>query len=151
MRGQRLTDAERVFRKQTEDALMRDLVGQAKVWRWWVQHTRSLVVMTATGPRGMAPIQGQRGFPDLLLVRDAVLAWELKREVGNDLDEDQRAWGTAFAALIDVLGSTCPVEYRVVRPSDYESCVERLRRPPLPGWVPAPFPLHRPRVRPRRW
>lgn len=59
------------------------------------------------------------GFPDLLMVRDVVLAVELKTDTG-DLSADQRLWLAAF----EIAG----IENHVWRPRDAEAVMRRLAR-----------------------
>lgn len=62
-----------------------------------------------------------KGFPDLVLGRKRpsdLVVWEIKREIGKTTPE-QDQW-------IDIL-SGVGVEARVVRPSDWDYVLERLR------------------------
>lgn len=64
------------------------------------------------------PLQGDRGFPDLVLARDGeVLHVELKLD-GSYLRPDQKLWQAAMGD-----------QFEVWRPSDWETRIEpRLRR-----------------------
>lgn len=81
--------------KISEDQLLRSVIDLAH-WRGWrVHHCRP--ALTAKG-RWLTPIQGDRGFCDLVLLRPPrLLIVELKAETGSP-DGDQKLWLAAFAA-----------------------------------------------------
>lgn len=88
----------------------------ARMLRWRVAHFRS--VLTKHG--WQTPVQGDGvGFPDLILVRDRILAVELKTDTGKVADE-QLIWLTAF--------ETAHIETHIWRPRDAEEVLATLRR-----------------------
>lgn len=97
----------------TEQAFQDAVVELAKLQGWLVHHGRR--VKTPTGYR--QPIQGDRGFPDLVLCRaGVVLLVELKADRGR-LSVHQRAW------LEEAQG-----QIRVWRPSDWTEISQTLKR-----------------------
>lgn len=101
------------------DAAMSEAEFQAAVIRlahdlgWLVHHSRKVEQRDG---KWRTPIQGDRGFPDLVLARrGVVLHPELKTEDG-DYGPGQREWGEA-------IGET----YRLWRPSDMDEIVATLR------------------------
>lgn len=83
-------------------------------WRW--THFRA----AQTGKGWRTPLQGSRGFPDLVLVRDQRLIFaELKSQRGKKPDQEQRAW-------LDALKATSGEVY-VWRPSDWDTIVGILK------------------------
>lgn len=78
----------------SEDELLRCVIDTARLFGWRVAHFRPS--LTKNGWR--TAVQGDgKGFPDLVLVRDVVLAVELK--VGaNTLSAEQAIWLEAFRA-----------------------------------------------------
>jgi hypothetical protein len=100
----------------SEAELQSAVIELARMFRWRVAHFRP--AKTAHGWR--TPVQADgKGFPDLLLVRDRVIAAELKSDAGK-LGDDQAAWLDAF----EIAG----VESYVWRPSDLEQVANVLRR-----------------------
>lgn len=59
------------------------------------------------------------GFPDLVLVRETVLFWELKKQDGK-VAPDQVEWGKRLVAAGQ--------EFAILRPSDERFIRERLTR-----------------------
>lgn len=91
------------------------LVEAAKLHGWMVGHFRP--ARTTRGWR--TPVQGDEGFPDVVLARDGVvLIAELKAARGR-LRPGQQAWLAA-------LGATAVVW----RPSDRDEILRVLARPP---------------------
>lgn len=75
-----------IAKHMSEKALQANITRQAKFMRWHVYHTWN-------------SLHSQRGFPDLLMLKDGRgLAVELKRE-GADLPDEQRAWLEEFAKV----------------------------------------------------
>ena len=74
---------------------------------WRVYHSRP--ARTNKGWRTPVSYDG-RGFPDLLLVRDRVIAIEIKGD-GDKLTEEQQTWLDAFACA--------GVPAQVIRPDDW--------------------------------
>lgn len=75
----------------TEQAFTDQVIEYAQLRGWLVHHDRP--ARTNTGWR--TAIHGNRGFPDLILVRGHVIAAELKVGRGKPTSE-QRAWLLAF-------------------------------------------------------
>lgn len=95
----------------SEDALLTAVLDLAKARDWLAYHVRN-------SKAGV--IQGDPGFPDLVLVRDGRLVFtELKSET-NRTTEAQRAW---LARLLEVREVTTVIW----RPSDWLSgAIERI-------------------------
>ena len=91
----------------TEDELQRCVIDCAKLFGWLVHHTRP--ARSAKGWR--TPVQGDAGFPDLVLVRAGrVLFVELKSARGS-VRPNQVRWRDAL-----------PDErYRLWRPADWQN------------------------------
>lgn len=99
-----------------EEEWQRQVLDTAKMFGWLSAHFRPL--MTRHGWR--TPVQGDgKGWPDLVLVRDAILYVELKSDEG-DLTTEQRIWLLA----LDHAGA----ETHVWRPRDAERVMARLAR-----------------------
>lgn len=82
----------------------RTIIEAARIAGWRVHGERA--AMNRSG-RYATPIKGDRGFPDLILVRDGeMIAVELKRKP-NKVEADQKAW-------LDVLGAVPGVTALVV-------------------------------------
>ena len=101
--------------KVSEEDWQRTVIDLAKVYGWKVHSERH--ARTKDG-RWMTPIQGDAGFPDLVLVRcrdgqRQIIFAELKSEEGR-VSSEQREW-------LDLLGGC------LWRPSDYERIKERIR------------------------
>lgn len=104
---------------ETEAEFQAAVIDLARLSGWLVHHTRP--ARTADGWR--TPIQGDKGFPDLVLVHERTgrqLLVELKSETGR-LSEDQLRWGRALMA------GCGPNNYRVWRPSDWDELARELR------------------------
>lgn len=112
--------------RMTEDDLKAVVIQTAKLYGWRVTHFR--VAKTERGWR--TPLEGDAGFPDLVLARDGeVLIVELKSQKGK-LRDDQVLWARSIGAC-----------YRLWRPSDIPCLVEELKRPSSrrPSESPDPF------------
>lgn len=104
----------------TEQQLANEILGWAKTFGWLAFHVRN------SGMGGMTQVQGDRGFPDLILLRRArVIAAELKighpGTVKGDPREDQVRWLKAFAFAA--------IETYVWRPEDLPNVIIQLRHP----------------------
>lgn len=107
-RWQALADA------MAEDALQESVVDLAATYGWLVHHTRP--ARTAAGS-WRTPIQGHKGFPDLVLAQPGrVLFVELKSTHGA-LSDAQQEW----ANVLSRIGSDPAVTWRVWRPADWFS------------------------------
>lgn len=98
-----------------EDVWQDQVLAVARQFRWRVAHFRP--ALTKHGWRTPVAADG-KGFPDLLLVRDRVLAVELKADAGK-LTADQQTWLDSF--------TTAGIETHVWRPADYEIVITTLR------------------------
>lgn len=85
--------------RPTESQCQATIVAAAKLLGWKVHATRQ--AMTRHGWR--TPVQGDAGFPDLLLVRGSqLMCIELKRKP-NRVEPEQQGWLDALAAAgVDV-------------------------------------------------
>lgn len=100
----------------TEDQFKNAVVDLAHYRRWLVMHT--LPALNAKG-RWRTPLQGDKGFLDLVLARAGrVVIAELKSEAGR-LKAEQKKWIEALSG-----GS---VEVYVWRPSDMNE-IQRILR-----------------------
>jgi hypothetical protein len=96
----------------SEDEWKAWVIEVAKMYGWRVSHFRP--ARTERGWR--TPVEGHKGFPDLVLARNEyVLIRELKKD-DTSPDDDQQAW-------LDALGPIAGVW----RPRDRELVLETLR------------------------
>ena len=109
-----------------EADLQRTIIEAARLHGFRVAHFRP--ARTEKGWR--TPLEGDAGFPDLILALDgSVLAWELKGERGR-LTAEQEAWRDALGNLA---GGT--IDYDLVRPHTLDralAVLERIARGGLP-------------------
>lgn len=103
-----MTGREVLAEHMTEEQLTRSVVKLARRLGVLVHHCRP--AKTDKGWR--TPIQGDRGFPDLVLVGRWVVYPELKSERGT-LDADQKRWRDRLLAI--------GADWRVWRPRDWFS------------------------------
>lgn len=103
-----MTGRELLARHMSEEQLTDNTVELATTLGVLVHHCRP--AWTKKGYR--TPIQGARGFPDLVLARGRVIFRENKSETGK-LDADQEWWR-------DVLLG-CGEDWAIWRPSDWLS------------------------------
>lgn len=90
----------------TEKELSKNIIKEAKELGWKAYHT-------------FFSKWSERGFPDLLMIRDGkILAWELKNATGK-VSEAQQEW-------LDAFGLVPGVDARVVRPDDLEEAYKVL-------------------------
>lgn len=94
----------------------RDIIRLARTLGWRVAHFRP--AQTSKGWRTAVAADGA-GFPDLILVRDRLIAAELKNEKGR-VTEEQREW----IAALQVAG----IEAYVWRPDDLDDVMAVLLR-----------------------
>ena len=92
----------------------RDVIRLAQTLGWKVAHFRP--AQTSKGWRTAVAADGA-GFPDLILVRDRLIAAELKNEKGRVTNE-QREW----IAALEVAG----IETYVWRPDDLDDIMRVL-------------------------
>lgn len=105
----------------TESEFQSAVIEFARMRGWMVMHTKAAQIRPGVWA---TPLQGNPGFPDLVLVRpvhgDVVFA-ELKKD-GGRLSIGQKAWITALKAA----GAEVYVWY----PDDMEAIVKRLGKTP---------------------
>jgi hypothetical protein len=107
-RPQILTQRERNARAMKEDELLTNVIQMAKWKGWGAYHVRN-------SKAGV--VQGDSGFPDLVLVRQRLMFVELKTELG-DIRPEQHRW----AEWLKIVGHTV----RYWRPSDWlDGVIER--------------------------
>jgi hypothetical protein len=100
----------------TEREFQRAVVELARLCGWRVFHARP--ALTRRG-RWLTPIQGDTGFPDLVLCRPPrLILAELKR-VGARPTPAQRGW-------LDALASCAGVECYLWTPADWNAIVRTL-------------------------
>ncbi|BCW96778.1 MAG: VRR-NUC domain-containing protein [Fimbriimonadales bacterium] len=100
----------------SEQEFQRTLLELARLKGWRVHHTRPALDRRG---RWLTPIQGDAGFPDLVLARGGrVLFVELKRE-GRRPSPQQQAW-------LDALAGCAGVEVYVWTPRDWSAIVAIL-------------------------
>ena len=105
--------------KITEAGLQRTILEAARWHGFRVCHFRP--AQTKKGWR--TPIEGDAGFPDLVLALDGhVLCYELKTQRGR-LSEEQALWYSALGAERGGI-----VEAALVRPKDLDAVLEHLGR-----------------------
>lgn len=80
----------------TERELLGAVVARARLQHWKVAHFHTVQAVVGGKKRWMTPVAADgKGFPDLLLVRERVLAVEIKGG-GHRPTKEQDAWLTAF-------------------------------------------------------
>lgn len=106
----------------TEGQLQAAVIGAARSLGWRIAHFRPAA--TARGYR--TPMQGHKGFPDLVLARAGVVfVWELKgwqgvkRPVLGQPEPEQLEWLAAIGAGV--------ADCRVVYPADVDAAIVALR------------------------
>ena len=100
----------------TEREFQRAVVELARLMGWRVHHTRP--ALTRAG-EWRTPIQGDAGFPDLVLCRPPrLILAELKR-VGGKPTAEQQAW-------LEALQACAGVECYLWTPADWETVVRML-------------------------
>lgn len=105
----RATNSALLARHITEDDLLGNVIRAARIHGWLVHHCRA--ARTADGWR--TPVQGNRGFPDLVLVKPGrLILAELKAQRGR-LAAEQVVWRGVLE-----LG---PAEVYEWRPADWLS------------------------------
>lgn len=106
----------------TEAHFQEQIIALARLEGWLIMHTRP--ARTATG-RIITPIQGDPGFPDLVLARQGrIIFAELKSTRGR-LSDDQTRW---LDELLGAEGDTNPTirVWRENNPDDWTDIVTLL-------------------------
>lgn len=101
----------------TERDFQRTVVELARLTGWRVFHARA--AMNERG-RWLTPIQGDSGFPDLVLARQGRVIFAELKQVGKRPSPHQRAW-------LDTLATCAGVEVYVWTPRDWEQIVTTLQ------------------------
>ena len=100
----------------TEREFQQAVVQLARLMGWRVHHTRP--ALTQRG-RWLTPVQGDVGFPDLVLCRPPrLIVAELKR-VGGKPTAEQRGW-------LEALQACAGVECCLWTPADWDAIVRML-------------------------
>jgi hypothetical protein len=103
---------------QRERDFQRAVIDLARLTGWRVHHTRP--ALTRRG-RWLTPIQGDAGFPDLVLCRPPrLITAELKR-VGGKPTAEQQAW-------LEALSACAGVECYLWTPDDWDAIEAILTR-----------------------
>jgi hypothetical protein len=90
-----------------EDQFRAAVEAQAREWGWIVYHTKD-------------SRQSETGFPDDIMIRrDRLLAWELKRTRKEKPSAAQRKWLRAFQGIAGA-------EVRIYSPEDWDSILKEL-------------------------
>jgi hypothetical protein len=101
---------------QTEAQFQKAVIDAAHLLGWRVHHTRP----ARSGKGWRTPIQGDAGFPDLVLARgERVIFAELKRDRRSKPTPEQAAW-------LETLG-TSHLDVYIWRPEDWDD-IERILR-----------------------
>lgn len=99
--------------KLSEAAFQTRVIGAARTYKWRVAHFRP--ALTQSG-RWATPMQGDKGFPDLVLARHGqLIVAELKSDTGQTSPEQKR-----WLAELGEFG-------RVWRPDDWPMILFELR------------------------
>jgi hypothetical protein len=104
--------------REREREFQQAVIDLARLMGWRVHHTRP--ALTQRG-RWLTPLQGDAGFPDLVLCRPPrVIFAELKR-AGGRLTHAQRGW-------LEALQACAGVECYLWTPADWDAIVQHLRK-----------------------
>jgi hypothetical protein len=95
--------------------LQKSVIDMAHLYHWSVAHFPAV----ETKHRGWttAVAADAKGFPDLLLVRERIVAIEIKGD-GDRLSDAQRNWGERM--------NRANAEYYVIRPKDWPDKVKEV-------------------------
>ena len=100
----------------TEREFQRAVVELARLMGWRVHHTRP--ALTQRG-RWLTPIQGDAGFPDLVLCRPPRLVIAELKRVGGKPTAEQRGW-------LEALQACAALECYLWTPADWNAIVRTL-------------------------
>jgi hypothetical protein len=98
-----------------EDTFKNQLIAELKNFGWHVHHCRPAVSQSG---KWATPIQGHKGFPDIVAVRERIIWAELKK-VGSYLSAEQKVWRDALIGT--------GAEYYLWRPSDWDEIGRVIR------------------------
>jgi hypothetical protein len=101
-----------------EKKFQRVVIKYAKKMGWRVYH--ALPALTKQG-KWITPVQGDVGFPDLVLCKPPRLIFAELKRVGGRLSHQQREW-------LDALQACDGVECYIWYPSDWEQILSILSR-----------------------
>lgn len=96
----------------TEHELQTAIIDAAHYLGWLVVHFRPAV--TAHGWR--TPVEGDAGFPDLVLARDGVVKFVELKSARGQVHWSQQDWARELGSF-----------WRLVRPADLDAFLEELR------------------------
>lgn len=110
-----------IARSLTEKAFQSNVVDAARKLGWMVHHSRTARILRKDGTAFYAtPLQGDPGFPDLVLVKGKRILWrELKTEQGT-LTDEQHEWQVRLL--------WAGADYAIWRPSMMDEIVVELHR-----------------------
>ena len=86
-----------------EQQFQHTVIKMAEQQGWLIYHVANV--------RGQLRAKSSVGFPDLILLKHKLVAWECKRS-GRQASEEQQKWIDAFTQI--------GVESRVITPEDYD-------------------------------
>lgn len=104
----------------TEEGFQTKLIHWARKHGWLVHHTRHAKIREG---RYITPIQGDVGFPDLVLVKDGRVVFAELKVGRNRPSSDQIRWGEALKQT--------PAEYYLWRPEDWDQILQILQLEPI--------------------
>lgn len=106
---------------QSEAEFTDAVIAEAQSAGWLVTHFRH--AWTEKGYR--TPVQGDAGFPDLVLVRERVIFAELKSKTGR-VSKDQHQWLDTLLGVVEASTMPPPLAVYIWRPSQWDEIVELL-------------------------
>jgi hypothetical protein len=103
---------------QREREFQRAVVELARLCGWRVFHARPALNQRG---RWLTPIQGDAGFPDLVLVRPPRVLFAKLKRAGGRLTAAQRGW-------LEALRACAGVECYLWTPKEWEAILHTLKR-----------------------
>ena len=104
--------------QQREKEFQRAVIEYARMMGWRIHHTRP--ALTQRG-KWITPVQGDVGFPDLVLCRPPRLVIAELKRTGGKVSPQQQEWLSALQACA---GVECYIWY----PNDWEQILSVLAR-----------------------
>ncbi len=95
--------------------LQKSIIDMAHLYRWHVVHNPAIETKHRGWTTSLAA--DAKGFPDLLLFRERVVAIEVKGD-GDSLEPEQREWVERVRRAM--------VEHYVIRPADWPDQVKEI-------------------------